>query len=351
MIFEVEKNLQQKIPNQSLSKISQGVITIKLLSDILQKTPVGYQEADCINQECPQGLYLFEKRIKLTRILEEMLPIPILKIALFPIILIQAFPEWFKHRNWDWRSKKLPHNFRFHGNQKYFIWKKCMSFFYGQTLVCFPEKLCKSRWKKRFNVKNIEKLESEIEKKQPIILASLHFGHFRLMRYALYAHGINIGWVISANPKNKRKEKALITDKYINERFPNNQIHPTFALKEIAELTRFTMDGNPLLAAIDVINGMQIRSEFEYGTFQMTTGIISMAKIMSAKIIPCLLYEDSLWNYKLHIGDPIDPRIDGKELSDQQISDEIIRQILPIVSNYSSQIEFFRLDAWQGNGI
>lgn len=94
----------------------------------------------------PPGFRAYHFGILIARFLESVLPIPLLRVALWPAVAVSASRRAFSFRKHDWKSPKLPEALRCKGWNFPFLWRMCRGFYYRQILTCFPDRLAEPRW-------------------------------------------------------------------------------------------------------------------------------------------------------------------------------------------------------------
>lgn len=201
------------------------------------------------------------------------------------------------------------------------------------TLEFFPEQLGAPKWRDRLKILGLEHLETARREKRPVILAFCHFGPYFLMRYWLRAAGFRAATLVEG-----RAEDRSVMKRLQDSVSPFPEIPIAFGREnQLRDAIAFVHSGNPLLVAIDVLNGRQLDVPVdEHWQFGMATGAIRMAMRSDAELIPCSIGEIGPWRFQLHLGPPVprallaaaDPLLPGKHL---------IEAMLPIFRAHPEQ--------------
>jgi len=198
------------------------------------------------------------------------------------------------------------------------------------TLEFFPEKLGTPKWRGRLQILGVECLESARREKRPVILAFCHFGPYFLMRCWLRAAGFPAATLVEGQSQNRSLMKQL-QDRVS----PFPEIPIAFHRQDqLREAVAFVTAGNPLLVAIDILNGKQVNVPLDdHCQFGMASGAIRMAMRNGAELIPCSIIEIGAWRFQIQLGPPAplasgDPILIGKHLLDA---------MLPVLRRYPEQ--------------
>ena len=358
MILAVENKISKVLSLQDKSIISIGTSPLHLVAGNLEQQlievvnstidPLGENKEDKVSvSKC--GIGLFRLRVVFTRFFERILPIPVLRLVFLPSVLLSALFKWIVYKKHDWKSIKLPKAMRCKGNNFIFLWKKLIKFFLLQILTYFPDRLTEPRWARRIRFEGLEKVNELVANKEPFILATLHFGHQRLLRYLLSNHGINCCMLtLDGNNLNQR---SLVRDFYFNQKRPSNPITPIKGISDfsIAEVMSQLIKGGGLLMAVDVGIGKQIDSQIPdgEGSFRMAAGAIRMARYTGAKLLPCLLYEEKPWRLVIRIEEAINLGAMDCDLDNLTAANELTSAFWRTVSVYSEQYDCGPISFWK----
>jgi lauroyl/myristoyl acyltransferase len=205
---------------------------------------------------------------------------------------------------------------------------------------------------KRVRFEGLNQVLSLRDKNEPVVLATLHFGHLRLLRYLLGIAKIDCSMVTLDGAKGN--ERHLMRDDYFNRGRHARPLPPMRGVDVlgIAETTRDLNKGGTLLIAVDVGRGQQIKSAIPggAGSFEMAAGAITLARNTGAKLMPCLLYEEKPWRMVVHIGGEI-ALGDGCNPDNQTAADRLTAAFWPIVSAYPAQYDCGPISFWKSPQI
>ena len=201
------------------------------------------------------------------------------------------------------------------------------------ALEFFPERLGYPKWRNRLQIIGLEYLESAQRQKRPVILAFWHFGPYILLRFWLRAAGFPAANLVEGRSQNRSALKQL---KDRVSPFP--EIPTAFHREdELRQALRFVATGNPLLIAIDILNGKQIDVPMdEQWQFGMASGAIRMAMRSGAELIPCSIAEASPWRFQIRLGPPVPaPLLESADLP--LIGKHILHAMLPVLREHPEQ--------------
>jgi len=360
MMLEVEKKLGGDFSLKDISMIQIGVSPLREVAAKLDNYRQGdarpIQESRASEDTHTQAWNSRERfanmGVVFARILERLLPIPILRIVFWPEVARLAFAKWLLYRKHDWKSTKLPEALRCKGNGLVFLWNKNVTFFYRQILTCLPDRLSKPRWLKRIRFEGLHNLQSIVERKEPIVLATLHFGHQKLLRYLLSVGGIDCAMLVQGGEKSNRKLR--FRDALLDRSRKHSRPIPSLLALDVLTLSKtmkYLQEGNALLTATDVGMGQQFVSEIPGGggTFQMAAGPIRLARMTGAKLLPCLLSEEKPWHFVVHVGEPIDVGQQDSDQDNQAAANSLVSAFWPIVSARPILYDCGPLSFWKAN--
>lgn len=276
----------------------------------------------------------------IVRLCERILPLPLLRLALWPLIALHAWPKFLMFRKHDWNSAKLPAAFRHKGNSILFTWQKCTTHRYASIPSMFPDRLLQPRWRNRFRCEGLDPLIEACNKGSPAILATLHFSSLSLLRCLLRLRGVPAS--VMAFGSENMLAVGRMKDRYLARVVPPRRIPPVFRIRDLREAKSFLEAGNTLIMCVDAGVGKQVQGSAASATLTMASGAIRLAQATGASLMPCLLYEKKPWQFVVHVGEPIGlqaPQAPGAE-------DALVRDFLPIVSKFSKQYDCGPMSFW-----
>ena len=278
------------------------------------------------------------------RLLERILPIPVLRVVLWPVIAATAIPRTVKYRKYDWKSPKLPKAFRCQGNNVIFTWQKWMGFFYAKIPTMFPDRLDGDKWQRRCRYDGLEHLLDAIENHRPVVLATLHMSFLGLLRYLLRCRGVHSSLMILGSEHTQ--QVSILKDRYLTGKLGGRVMPPLLKFNDLKTTKDFLQDGNVLLMAVDAGRGKQFLTTTSAGNFRMASGAIRLARATGAELMPCLLYEEKPWRFVVKIGEPVELAGSRSDGDDQRAAETLVRSFLPTVIDHAVQYECGPTSFW-----
>jgi len=353
MILAIEKALEGRPPIECLSQVSVGTSSLRALCETLANAQTLAPANSCIGKtdssttEVLSGYRMYRLGILIARFLERVLPIPMLRAALWPAVAVSAFRRAFLFRRHDWKSPKLPVALRSKGSNLLFLWRMCEGFYFRQILTCFPDRLSCPRWRKRVRVEGLDHLLPLVERQQPVVLATIHFGHINLLRYLLSTMGIDAALVVVRGPKNIVSHR--IKDSLLNRARPSRPAPPDLIATEVAQNTKYLSSGKVILIAVDASSSQQLHVSVPGASFETAIGAFQMARMAGAKLVPCVLREESPWRFVIRIGEPIAGEGSDVLPDDPSAAGALARFFWPVVCRHPQQYDCGQLIFWKNN--
>jgi hypothetical protein len=172
----------------------------------------------------------------------------------------------------------------------------------NRVVEFFQDRLAQASWRNQCRIDGLGYLQAARQKRRAVILAFCHFGPFRLLAPWLRAAGFPAGVMLAG------KTPALRTR---SERFRERiLIRPDVLLEFYRDRWRkapeFLRAGHPLLVAIDVSRGKQLRVPFGRSwTVQIAAGAVRLAMRHHAELMPCCIIQEGAWHYRIKLGPPV----------------------------------------------
>ncbi|MEO7167849.1 MAG: hypothetical protein ABI016_12550 [Chthoniobacterales bacterium] len=267
---------------------------------------------------------------RLVRMFEQLLPRGLLTLALLPAALVWAVLDWPKSRQAIAGLDRLPGAWR--PNRLRFFVRQTIGFAHSRLVYLWPDRMSKRRWIKRCRLKGDFDLSELQEGEQPIIFASIHFGPFRTLPYWLRAHGI----VTSAVVGRPISPQGLVLDRLSVP----VEIPPLEVVTNIGNLRRSIGPGRRLLIFTDVARGRRVEVPLGEQTFSMATGAIRLAVATGAKLIPCLIVENGVWNFAIHFGPAVPADLLRKGGDAAPAASHLLREWLYVVRHFPVQSRY-----------
>ena len=352
MILAIEKNLGRRLPIEVLSILFIGTSSVEEIAKAIEIEKAPFPQTRSVTEpqepsfSVPSGRGLYYAGILLARFLESVLPIPLLRLALWPAVAVSSFRRAVLFRRHDWKSPQLPAALCSKGSNLLFLWRMCEGFYFRQILTCFPDRLSsRARWKNRVRVEGLEHLLPLVELQHPVMLATVHFGHLNLLRYLLSNLEVNAALIVLRGPKNITSHR--IKDALLNRSRPGRPVSPSLIATEVALNTKYLSHGKAVLMAVDASSSQPLHVPFPGGNFEMAVGAIQMARMAGAKLVPCVLSEESPWRFVIRIGKPIPERSTDVFPDDQTAAAALTDFFWPIVREHPEQYDCGQLGLWK----
>ncbi|MBE2180769.1 MAG: hypothetical protein IAE97_09885 [Chthoniobacterales bacterium] len=284
----------------------------------------------------------------IVRFCERIFPPRMLRFVLWPLVAFRAWPMFLMFCKHDWNSPKLPQALRQRASNMVLTWHKCMIYRYAEIPSMFPDRWGRPHWRRRFRHEGQEHLISVRDAGEPSILATLHFGSLSVLRCCLRILAISASQMAFGN--GDMQAAADRKDAYLARVARPCTAPPIFRLDALREATRFLEAGNTLIICVDTGVGRQVRGVAGTAALTMASGAIRLSRSTGARLLPCLIYEEKPWRYVVRIGTPI-----PADQPDSEAADALMREFLPVVSEYPEQYECGPISCWSpadaGKGV
>jgi lauroyl/myristoyl acyltransferase len=277
------------------------------------------------------------------RACERLLPPGVLSVLLWPLAALWDLIQ-LRGRKPLVHSRRFPRSWP--AKRWRFILKQSVGLYHSQLFYMWPDRLTEPRWQKRCRFEGDPDLLRTGKDDRPIVLASLHFGPFEILPYWLRAYGIPATSVRTAPPAALRN----LTNYHYSLSPPPDVPLWVFA-EELTPLPRFSHirkilgPGRRLLVLVDPNRGLMADVPFDGGIFRMATGAVRLAQMADAKLVPCLISEDSAWRFTIHIGEPVPQEWLGRSVDMQKIGTHLIGEFSKVVRRYPEQCKMRCLQA------
>jgi len=231
------------------------------------------------------------------RLLEKVLPPPLLRLALYPVAAVLALPDLLTARASRKQASQCPPPL---GHQKSWRFGALVRGQLSRFPSNWPDRLGQPHWRRRFQIHG-DWLQQAMRSGQPVILVSGHFGPFHMAGYFLRAMGYPAATYV------RDAARAKLPSRRAKERLSQVANLPTHfsAADPLREVFHFLKQGNILRMAFDLPVGKTIEVPCANTTLTFATGSIRMAAALNAILIPYVIYESSPWNFVLHLGKPV----------------------------------------------
>jgi lauroyl/myristoyl acyltransferase len=272
---------------------------------------------------------------RLVRFCERVLPLSLFSLLLWPLAAAWDLIQLRERKPWlHWHH--FPRSWR--PNRWRYILRHSLGLYHSQLFYMWPDRLSSPRWLSRCRFEGDRKLLELSEDDRGIVLASLHFGPFEILPYWLRAYGIPTTSVRADPP-----EALQSLTNYQYSLSPPADIPVFVFASELSPLPRFSHirkilgPGRRLLVMVDPNRGVMADVPFEDRLFHMATGAIRLAQMTGAKLIPCMITEDSNWKFTIHIGAPVPQEWLGRSPDMQLIGAHLLGEFSKVVTRFPVQ--------------
>ena len=268
------------------------------------------------------------------RFCERTLPQRVFSLLLWPLAAAWDLLQVRERKPWvhwhhfprSWRPKRWR-----------YILRHSLGLYHSQLIYMWPDRLTSPRWLNRCLFEGDRSLLDTSEDDRGIVLASVHFGPFEILPYWLRAYGIRTTSVRADPPK------ALdsLTD-YQYSLSPPANIPVFIFASDLSPFPRMRVSqilgpGRRLLVMVDPNRGVMADVPLEDRLFHMSTGAIRLAQMTGARLIPCMITEDSTWKFTIHVGTPVPQEWLGPFLDMQMIGTHLLREFSKVISRFPEQ--------------
>ncbi len=266
---------------------------------------------------------------------ERILPVPLFSLLLWPlaaawdVIQVRGRKPW---RQWH----RFPRSWR--PNRWRYILRQTFGLYHSQLFYMWPDRLTSPRWLSRCRFEGDRQLLELQEDDRGIVLASVHYGPFEILPYWLRAYGIP-ATTVRANPP---AALGSLTD-YQYSLSPPAEVPVFVFASDLSPFPRFSHirkilgPGRRLVVMVDPDRGVMADVPFEDRLFHMATGAIRLAQMTGARLIPCMITEDSTWRFTIHIGEPVPSEWIGRSPDMQVIGTHLLNEFSKVVRRYPAQ--------------
>ena len=116
-------------------------------------------------------------------------------------------------------------------------------------------------------------------------------------------------------------------------------------MPRFAHVRKILGPGRRLLVMLDPDRGITFRIPFEDRVFRMATGAIRLAAMTGADLIPCLITEDTSWQFTIHFGTPVPRQYLGNSPDMHVIGSHLLKEFSKVISRYPEQCKMRLLRA------
>jgi lauroyl/myristoyl acyltransferase len=268
------------------------------------------------------------------RFCERTLPLRMFSFLLWPVAAAWDLLQVRERKPWvHWH--RFPRSWR--PKRWRYILRHSLGLYHSQLIYMWPDRLSSPRWLNRCLFEGDRSLLETSEDDRGIVLASLHFGPFEILPYWLRAYGIRTTSVRADPP-----EALGSLTNYQYSLSPPADIPVFYFARDLTPFPRMRIHkilgpGRRLLVMVDPNRGVMADVPLEDRLFHMATGAIRLAQMAGARLIPCMITEDSTWKFTIHVGTPVPQEWLGPSLDMQMIGTHLLREFSKVISRFPEQ--------------
>jgi len=281
-------------------------------------------------------------RLPVLRALERVLPPALLSLVLWPFVAATVLCDLVKYRRYrrDWRP--VPRSLLPEGPGLRLFQSERMQVHFSRLVTFWPDRLAQSRWQARCRYEGLEPLIRARESRTPILLATLHFGPLPLLRYLLRARQLPVAG-LSGQAQSERGWRQRTPDALAA--LPKEP--HVFPVNELKAARQFLQGGGCLLVAMDANRGKQVEVVTPHGVLGFGTGAIRLAQSTGARLVPCLIYQESPWRFVVHCGRPAELETAAGKSSPEAVAEHLVREFLPVLVRHPEHWGLDLMNAWR----
>ena len=269
------------------------------------------------------------------RFCERTLPLRVFSLLLWPLAAAWDLMQVRDRKPWaHWH--RFPRSWR--PKRWRYILRHSLGLYHSQMFYMWPDRLSNPRWLNRCRFEGDRKLLELSDNDPGVVLASLHFGPFEILPYWLRAYGIPTTSVRADPPA------ALHSlTNYQYSLSPPAEVPVFIFARDLSPFPRFSHirqilgPGRRLLVMVDPNRGVMADIPFEDRLFHMATGAIRLAQMTGARLIPCMITEDSTWKFTIRIGTPVPQEWIGRSPDMQLIGTHLLGEFSKVVKRFPVQ--------------
>jgi lauroyl/myristoyl acyltransferase len=272
---------------------------------------------------------------RFVRFCERVLPLSLFSLLLWPLAAAWDLIQLRERKPWvhwhrfprSWRPRRWRYTLR-----------HSLGLYHSQLVYMWPDRLSSPRWLSRCRFEGDRKLLELSEDDRGVVLASVHFGPFEILPYWLRAYGIPATSVRADPP-----EALQSLTNYQYSLSPPADVPVFIFASDLTPFPRFSHirkilgPGRRLLVMVDPNRGVMADVPFEDRLFHMATGAIRLAQMTGARLIPCMITEDSTWKFTIHVGAPVPQEWLGRAPEMQMIGTHLLGEFSKVVTRFPVQ--------------
>ncbi|MGI8890852.1 MAG: hypothetical protein ACR2G0_08750 [Chthoniobacterales bacterium] len=212
------------------------------------------------------------------------------------------------------------------------VWKwQGLGSHHARAVYLFPDRLAEDRWLKRCHLTGPCDPFQLRDQARRIVFASLHFGPFETLPYWLRAQGLPVTTLVGREaPRRVLKQRQYSLS-------PPAGLPVVLPVTEKGGVRQAVKDLQHLLVLMDVNRGRQIEVSYESLIFRLATGVMRIAAMTGAHLVPCLVTALPEWELAIHFGTPVPQSYLRPEPDLQGAALHLLRELLPVARQNRGQ--------------
>ncbi len=174
-----------------------------------------------------------------------------------------------------------------------------LSSHHARSVYLFPDRLPEKGWSRHCTFTGAGDPFALSKTGRRIVFASLHFGPFETLPYWLRAQGLSVTTLVGREaPRRVLKHRQY-------DLSPPAGLPVVLPVTEKGGVRQAVKGLQHLLVLMDVNRGNQMELSSENLIFRLATGVIRIAAMTGAELMPCLIRAEPDWNFTIYFGKPV----------------------------------------------
>ncbi len=269
------------------------------------------------------------------RLAERLLPVPLLRLLLWPPAALLAAYELTPARRTVRLFGRLPPSLRpsvSRGRWLWRLWTRRTALIMARFFRFWPDRLRAPRWQSRCRVHGAAQLDAVLDGGRPVILATLHYGCLTELYHCLRARGLMVAAVSArgeAQWSGYRKHLNALADE-ANGLTGLPRVYEVgdvwSARDHLAKprrLLTITLDGYHGQRPV-VVRGPDF-------CLRLGSGAVRLAAVAKAVIVPCLICAPRGLAVEIHFGTPVPDDLVADPCRHPAAAEHVVGELLPLI--------------------
>lgn len=174
-----------------------------------------------------------------------------------------------------------------------------LGFYLRRPLLTWIDRLSLLRWRRRFEVDGLNRLEQLIADRA-VIVVSLHTPSLLVLPFWLLSRGIPTATVVLDNGWRTRPE---LIRRLRLAGMPDTPRY--FEAGKARPMARYLTQGRCLLVPADWVRGHAVEVSWDGKSKALSSGAFRLARMTGAAVLPVLVVSVGRWRYRVFIGQPV----------------------------------------------